>query len=690
MPDQPLFEIPPEITEVPERTGQLCKQCNTLKFTNFTAGFTHYLQDPDNVTETCDFCAFVAYLLFRPREYNPNETKRIPARDVDRLNASFDENRPRSCLRLEVINTDLNGQRKRLGLEKNPKFVDFNAEITQMSRRLYTHQMIYARSRSENTSVHDVSCEEGLTHGMITQHASLPRAKNWLEDCIKNHQKCQGRKEKLHETTRFIDVEENKLVNITDLEEQPEFIALSYVWGPPPWLQTVERNLEDHLKQLPTADSRPQHMPKTIADAMEVTKKLGFRYFWVDALCIVQDKDEEKKHQIMQMNKIYGQALFTIVNQGGTAADSGLPGLHLPRLASSEFHFSSGFTLGLWDIVTSYWTGSTGREYGTRGWILQEQLLSCRKLIFDKNRMVFECDCGSHVENGDPTPSTLSAYRKAITAEKKDLKQLEAAWKTTKIDFSRRNLGYLVDRLYAISGITQEMITISNEKFICGHNPDKLHEELLWKIDYDPGRDPLKFNPKATSFSIDSKGIFPTWTWLNLWPIHYSTMGKDDTYIYHAATQLTLSEILERTYEFQERVKTEGPVNPDAPVEFRTVTKSIIVPQLNISAPMITLYPTARNSLNYADGTHVDDEMMMMDPPYGSFSKELECVVLAKVNPGLRIWSTKEEEMVEKWFWGVLFLRKSTKYEGKYERAGIALMKEDITAGAERRYVEVV
>ncbi|CCX15902.1 Similar to Heterokaryon incompatibility protein 6, OR allele; acc. no. Q9UV10 [Pyronema omphalodes CBS 100304] len=689
MSDQPLFEIPPEINEVPERTGELCEQCNSLKFTDFKAGFTHYLQDPDNVTETCDFCAFVAYLLFRPREYNPNETKRIPARDVDRLNASFDETRSRSCLRLEVINTDLNGQRKRLGLEQNPYFLDFNAEITQMSRRMYTHQMLYVRPTLEDDSGQKVACEKGLTHGMITQHAYLPRAKSWLDDCIKNHQICKGRKEKLHETTKFIDVKENKLVRITDLNEHPDFVALSYVWGPEPWLQTIKENVEEHFKQLPTAESMPQRMPKTLADAIEVTDKLGFRYLWVDALCIVQDDEKEKEHQIMQMNKIYGQASFSIVNQGGTAADSGMPGLHIPRLASREFHFLSRFTLGLWDIVTSYWTGSTGAVYGSRGWTLQEQLLARRKLIFDKNRMVFECDCGSHVENGDPTPSTLSAYRKAITAEKKDLEQLEAAWKTTKIDFSRRHLFHLEDRLNAISGITQEIMAISNEKFICGHNPEKLHNELLWKIDYDPGRDPSKFDPKATSFSTDSKGIFPTWSWLNLWPIHYSTMGKNDTYISHEATQLSFSDH-ERTYEVEERIRTEGPAQPGAPVKTRIVTKTIKSQQLNISAPMITLYPTARNSLNYADGTHVDDEMMMMDPPYGSFQKEVECLVLAKVNPGLRIWSTKQEEMVEKWFYGVLFLRKSTKYEGKYERAGIALMKEDITAGAERKTVEVV
>ncbi|KAF8246851.1 hypothetical protein K440DRAFT_503036, partial [Wilcoxina mikolae CBS 423.85] len=112
--------------------------------------------------------------------------------------------------------------------------------------------------------------------------------------------------------TKFIDVQEHRLVNITETVD-PRFVALSYVWGPPPHRQTVRRNFEPHSRRLPPCTDSEDRLPKTIQDAMEVTREMGFRYLWVDALCIVQDDPVEVKTQILQMNKVYGQAAFTII-----------------------------------------------------------------------------------------------------------------------------------------------------------------------------------------------------------------------------------------------------------------------------------------------------------------------------------------------------------------------------------------
>lgn len=72
-----------------------------------------------------------------------------------------------------------------------------------------------------------------------------------------------------------------------------DFIALSYVWGPetskPPYTTTLEnvlihRNpggLERCLDQLSTV----------VQDAIELVRRLGFRYLWVDSLCIIQNSD---------------------------------------------------------------------------------------------------------------------------------------------------------------------------------------------------------------------------------------------------------------------------------------------------------------------------------------------------------------------------------------------------------------
>ncbi|KAK4238337.1 hypothetical protein C8A03DRAFT_33629 [Achaetomium macrosporum] len=84
------------------------------------------------------------------------------------------------------------------------------------------------------------------------------------------------------------------------------YVALSYVWGPP------------------SGD-----WPQTILDAVEVTKRLGekyFKYLWVDRLGIDQSNAREKQFLISKMDAIYEGAEFTIIAASGDAR-TGLPGV---------------------------------------------------------------------------------------------------------------------------------------------------------------------------------------------------------------------------------------------------------------------------------------------------------------------------------------------------------------------------
>lgn len=100
------------------------------------------------------------------------------------------------------------------------------------------------------------------------------------------------------------------------LEDDPEYNALSYVWGDPretrpilidgkPFRVTV--NLEAALRQL-AVDLRQQRRSHT--------------WLWVDAICINQTDTSERTHQVCQMSQLYRGAARVIVWLGPPAIDS--------------------------------------------------------------------------------------------------------------------------------------------------------------------------------------------------------------------------------------------------------------------------------------------------------------------------------------------------------------------------------
>ncbi|PVH82441.1 hypothetical protein DL98DRAFT_414873, partial [Cadophora sp. DSE1049] len=88
------------------------------------------------------------------------------------------------------------------------------------------------------------------------------------------------------------------------------FCALSYLWGGVSMLKTEKRNVE-RLSQ--DNGILEEGLPLTIRDAIQFCRKIGWRYLWVDALCIIQDDKVDVASQISQMQSIYRFADFTIV-----------------------------------------------------------------------------------------------------------------------------------------------------------------------------------------------------------------------------------------------------------------------------------------------------------------------------------------------------------------------------------------
>ncbi|KAI0465619.1 heterokaryon incompatibility protein-domain-containing protein [Xylaria cf. heliscus] len=211
--------------------------------------------------------------------------------------------------------------------------------------------------------------------------------KRALDNCLLHHGGlCHLEKPAELSTTRMIDISNRTVVSCpTDCD----YTALSYVWG---GIQPVTGALENKC------------LPQTIEDAITVTKALGKRYLWVDALCIDQSPNPTpaqmaaKIKQLDMMSTIYGCATVTIVAVMGKNANAGLPGVSIPRLAQVKETIDGRV---LFTSPQHFSPEVQATTYSTRAWTLQEYLLSRRSLIFTSSMVVFSCLGGDIEERMD-------------------------------------------------------------------------------------------------------------------------------------------------------------------------------------------------------------------------------------------------------------------------------------------------
>jgi hypothetical protein len=136
--------------------------------------------------------------------------------------------------------------------------------------------------------------ESGITSSTI--HATdtrLDMIKSWMKACDEHHgsQCCTPKADASIWPMWVIDVVDECIVE-GDIADR--YLTLSYVWGGVQTLQATTANIEQ-LRQPGSLTRDKVVLPKTIRQAIDVTRLFGERYIWIDQLSILQD-DEEHKH----------------------------------------------------------------------------------------------------------------------------------------------------------------------------------------------------------------------------------------------------------------------------------------------------------------------------------------------------------------------------------------------------------
>lgn len=387
---------------------------------------------------------------------------------------------------------------------------------------------------------------------------NLAMITTWIKDCD-SHMQCSLKPSQL--PTRLVDIGNAKdetsirLINVADYKDLRDqlshYVALSYCWG-------TEAGGQSHLKTTPSSFETflscipYEAIPQTLRDVVQVVRKLGLRYIWIDALCIIQEEADQAdwKHESLKMKDVYGNAYLTIAPISSHSSFDGFLAskryiyAQIPFRSTKRPEMNSIFLLREPTSEGRVWHGTfvddlRDSTWDHRGWTLQEHELSRRILYFGERTVHFRCDTLSWSGDMDvadskrdrllPKASDLSWVSCQIPGLKESFPfdSTYDFWYTICSLYSDRILTDNRDKLPAISGLAEHYsISLKSagkvDTYMAGLWANDLLRGLLWNVVETPD---TSLSPLPTS------SCTPSWTWA-------SYNGGVDWYTYGASSRL--------------------------------------------------------------------------------------------------------------------------------------------------------
>ncbi|KAK6079503.1 hypothetical protein SCUP234_05672 [Seiridium cupressi] len=346
--------------------------------------------------------------------------------------------------------------------------------------------------------------------GDTASDAAISKIHEWIEECQSTHS-CIKSSTALHLPTRVLDVSKPHLIRLHSTLEKDNvsYACLSHCWGSTQSLITTTTNILQHLEHIPWTA-----LPRSFQDAVDITRRLGIRYLWIDSLCIIQDSQEDWQLESAKMASIYAGSTVTLA---ATLSSSDLhsftsksPRAHLSQRLTYQSESGTPQTIRIRKTLT-HGTGPVPFPLLTRGWVLQERLLSPRVVHFTPDELIWECmerttcECGCirslWSPGWVPFDKNLLYESKLTVASRADLREI---WHQLVQEYSRLDLTFSRDRLPAISGAARRMSPFFRGcDYYAGLWKDNFVRDLMWKR-----RGPLQEYKKITRI--------PSWSWASV------------------------------------------------------------------------------------------------------------------------------------------------------------------------------
>ncbi|KUJ11494.1 HET-domain-containing protein [Mollisia scopiformis] len=358
---------------------------------------------------------------------------------------------------------------------------------------------------------------------------SLGLIRKWVQDCRKNHTDCNASPLKVL-PTRVVDVgrEDPPVDPFVFVSEGAlgEWITLSHCWGGHTPLSTTSANIKERRRAIPLDE-----FPPTFRDAILLTRKLGFRYMWIDSLCILQDSHQDWTQESSQMYQIYAEAFMNIAASSARNPEDGIfaSGNRRRDLASPIFslatysakHDISGIVRIRPSMPSYPFTSLDDEPLNKRAWVLQESTLSPRRIDFGSSELHWYCRSSS-IREGFPGSNDIEvSYAPTLIGGQVDLFKIPLctspfdptvsvmnlfssdplAWWYTIVyrSYNSRKITIHTDILPAIAGIAEQIAKRTSYHYKTGLWLEDIHRGLLWQASWTINR------PPATSY--------PSWSW---------------------------------------------------------------------------------------------------------------------------------------------------------------------------------
>jgi hypothetical protein len=366
-------------------------------------------------------------------------------------------------------------------------------------------------------------------------------------------------------TIKLVETSEGSASSITAASQS--YIALSYCRGTMcskgdfengEQYRTTFQNIERRKAGFSELD-----LPPTIRDAVTITRRLGFKYLWADALCILQGTDpkaaEDWASEASRMHHIYGNASLTIAAASAASAYDGIFDSFKYRSESApvEINLCSGHSqIGQGSAFSTLLVPLDSRDMPLyhRGWTLQERILSPRVITYTCDQLLWECQTTTLTQKGLP----MEFLHTSRLSDNCSAGELQDRWQVLVTDYSARDLSLSTDKSPALSGLAQAFeVQLQDDEYLGGVWRRSLLDDLLWV--HKPvsiGRQTVQRRP--------SEYRAPSWSWASIdgnvrWIYAYA--NREGPYWAKLIDAWTLTKGHSKFGEVQSgRLKLEGPL----------------------------------------------------------------------------------------------------------------------------------